>query len=126
MLETLGDAARAPSYDGGARVSPALYTAQRRAPSSAQEELLYELHRVFGRLDGVADGPLVLVQLVVAAALGGLVAEEVDGRVLVGRQEAQAERLVPAARRAVDADLATDGKVEGVRRRRTVALHQLV
>jgi hypothetical protein len=63
----------------------------------------------------VADGARVLEDLVVVAALVGLVAEEVDGAVLdaadllLGFDVLQAVGLVPASGEDVKGDLAADG-----------------
>jgi len=63
----------------------------------------------------VADGARVLEDLVVVAALVGLVAEEVDGVVLdatdllLGFDVLQAVGLVPASGEDVERDLAADG-----------------
>lgn len=96
---------------------------RRRIPSSlAQalgaldiEGLLYLPQAVLGALDGVTNGAGVDVDLVVIAALAGLVAEEVDVGVfdaagLLGLvlKVLQAVRLVPTRREDVEGDLATD------------------
>lgn len=63
----------------------------------------------------VANGARVLEDLVVVAALVGLVAEEVDGAVLdaadllLGFDVLQAVGLVPASGEDVEGDLAADG-----------------
>ena len=63
----------------------------------------------------MADGARVLEDLVVVAALVGLVAEEVDGVVLdatdllLGFDVLQAVGLVPASGEDVERDLAADG-----------------
>lgn len=60
-------------------------------------------------------GPLILVNLVVVAALIGLVAEEVNcrvvdaGNVLLSRQMLEAVGLVPAGGEDVEGDLPADG-----------------
>ncbi len=84
---------------------------------SDAEQLLQLPHGVLGPGDGVADRPGVAEDLVVVAALGGLVAEEVDGRVLDAArplglvlQVLQAVRLVPAVGEDVEGDLAADGE----------------
>jgi hypothetical protein len=66
--------------------------------------------------DAVANRAWVLVDLVVVAALVGLVAEEVDGGVLdairllgVGLEVAQAVGLIPAGGEDVEGNLAADG-----------------
>jgi hypothetical protein len=65
----------------------------------------------------VPNGPLVLVNLIVVAADGRLVAKEVDGGVvdavgLLGLvlEVREAVGLVPAVREDVKGDLATDGE----------------
>lgn len=77
-------------------------------------------HRVLGPGDGVAHGPLVVVDLPVVAALHGLVAEEVDRGVLDAAgplglvlEVLQAVRLVPARGEDVEGDLAADGEPGG-------------
>lgn len=79
--------------------------------------LLYLLEAVLGALDRVADSAGVGVDLIVVAALHGLVAEEVDGSVvdaarLLGLvfQVLQAVCLVPARGEYVERDLAADGE----------------
>jgi hypothetical protein len=65
----------------------------------------------------VANGAWVLVNLVIIAALEGLVTEEVDGGIgdaagLLGLvlEVLEAVPLVPALREDVEGDLATDGE----------------
>jgi hypothetical protein len=77
-------------------------------------------HRIFGTSDGVTDGALVVVDLVVVAALKGLVAEEVNCGVghaagLLGLvlQVLQAICLVPAGWEDIEGDLATNGEATG-------------
>ena len=84
-----------------------------------------DLQRVLCRRHGVANRARVLKELVVAAALGRLIAKEVDGRVLLRGQEVQAEGLIPSAWRAVDANLPADAKGERVGRAWAEALHEL-
>lgn len=79
------------------------------------KSLLYLLEAVLGPLDRVAYGAWVDVDLVVVAALAGLVAEEVDSGVadatgLLGLvlEVLQAVRLVPARGEDVEGDLAAD------------------
>ena len=79
------------------------------------EELLHLLERVGRVAHRVADGAGVAVDLVVVAALFGLVAEEVDRGVgdavgLLGLvlEVRQAVGLVPAGREDVEGDLAAD------------------
>lgn len=61
-------------------------------------------------------GPIILVNLVVVAAFVGLVAEEVNGRVLDARnvllrcQVLEAVGFVPAGREDVEGDLPADGE----------------
>ncbi len=68
-----------------------------------------------GPLDGVANGARVTVDLIVVAARGGLVAEEVNSGVLDAAgllglvfEVRQAEGLVPAGREHVERDLTAD------------------
>jgi hypothetical protein len=63
-----------------------------------KEELLDLPHRVFRRLDAVADGARVLVQLVVAAAGLRLVSKEVHALKLRRVDKAEAKGLVPTLR----------------------------
>lgn len=72
---------------------------------------------VIGAPDGVTDGPGVLVDLIVVAALEGLVAKEVDGGVLDATgplglvlEVLEAVGLVPAGGEDVEGDLAADGE----------------
>lgn len=81
------------------------------------KHLLQLLHGVLGARHGVALGPRVAEDLVVVAALEGLVAEEVDRLVLdaarplgLALQVLQAVGLVPAVGEDVEGDLATDGE----------------
>ena len=79
------------------------------------EQLLQLSDGLLGAGDAVADGAGVLEDLVVVAALVGLVAEEVDGAVLdaadllLGFDVLQAVGLVPASGEDVEGDLAADG-----------------
>lgn len=74
-----------------------------RTVSLHVEQLLELYHGVGGTVDAVSDGARVLVDLVVVAALVGLVAKEVNGGVFNARQVllvlnvCQAEGLVPAS-----------------------------
>lgn len=83
------------------------------------KDLLENGHGVLGALDRVADGAGVLVDFVVVAALGRLVAEKVN--VLVGDavgllglvfEVLEAVRLVPAGREDVKRDLASNGECQ--------------
>ena len=79
------------------------------------EQLLQLSHGLLGAGHAVTDGARVLEDLVVVAALVGLVAEEVDGAVLdaadllLGFDVLQAVGLVPASGEDVEGDLAADG-----------------
>ena len=81
------------------------------------EQLLDLGHGVLGPRDRVARDAAVGVDLVVVAALEGLVAEEVDRRVVHAAgplglvlDVLQAVRLVPAGGEDVEGDLAADGE----------------
>ncbi|KAI3487832.1 hypothetical protein L1887_48207 [Cichorium endivia] len=90
-----------------------------RTPESLQPKQLSELlHRVLRIRDGMTDRPGVLKDLVVVAALVGLVAEKVDlvpaellcrgasvSLAVVDRHVAQRIRLVPSVRKDVKRDL---------------------
>lgn len=82
---------------------------------SKVEQLLQLSHGLLRAGHAVADGARVLEDLVVVAALVGLVAEEVDGAVLdaadllLGFDVLQAVGLVPASGEDVEGDLAADG-----------------
>mmetsp|Transcript_1729 Transcript_1729/g.6659 ORF Transcript_1729/g.6659 Transcript_1729/m.6659 type:complete len:229 (+) Transcript_1729:110-796(+) len=80
----------------------------------AHEELLALRARVVGRCDRVADGALAREDLVVVAALVGLVAEEVNLVEVGVADEVEAEGLVPALGEDVERDLAADreGEIE--------------
>ena len=86
---------------------------------SKVEQLLQLSHGLLRAGHAVADGARVLEDLVVVAALVGLVAEEVDGAVLdaadllLGFDVLQAVGLVPAGREDVEGDLAADGVAVG-------------
>jgi len=79
------------------------------------EQLLQLSDGLLGAGHAVANGARVLEDLVVVAALVGLVAEEVDGPVLdaadllLGFDMLQAVGLVPASGEDVEGDLAADG-----------------
>ena len=79
---------------------------------SQSQDLLGHLHRLLWRLDGVSDGPLVLVDVVVVASLLGPVSKEVDLPESLVLHEAKAEPLVPPGGEDVDGDLPADGKVQ--------------
>ena len=87
-------------------------------PASLQIENLLELgHGVVGALDRVANSAGVDVDLVVIAALKGLVAKEVDGVVLDAArllglvlEVGKAVGLVPAGGEDVKGDHAADGE----------------
>lgn len=81
------------------------------------KQLLQDAHGILGALNSVANGPGVVENLPVVAALKCLVAEEVD--VLVGDavgllglvlEVLQAVGLVPAVGEDVEGDLAADGE----------------
>lgn len=81
------------------------------------EKFFQNLHGFLRALDGVANGSLVAEDLVVVAALEGLVTKEMD--VLVGDsvgllglvfEVAQAVSLVPASGEDIEGDLAADGE----------------
>lgn len=85
------------------------------------EEFFQDAHGILGALDSVANGPGVVENLPVVAALKGLVAEKVD--VLVGDavgllglvlEVLQAVGLVPAVGEDVEGDLAADGEASGM------------
>lgn len=79
------------------------------------KQLLQLSDSLLGASNAVANGARVLEDLVVVAALVGLVAEEVDGAVLdaadllLGFDVLQAVGLVPASGEDVEGDLAADG-----------------
>lgn len=79
------------------------------------EKLLQLSNGLLRAGDAVTNGARVLEDLVVVAALVGLVAEEVDGAVLdaadlvLGFDVLQAVGLVPASGEDVKGDLAADG-----------------
>lgn len=86
-------------------------------PNSKIKKLPQLSRRILRTGNRVADSPGVLVNLVVVAALEGLVAKEVDGGVLdaVGLlglvlEVLQAVGLVPAGGEDVEGDLAADGE----------------
>ena len=118
------------------RRPPSLLSLQHRASRRGGrilevEELLELLHRVVGPVDRVADGARVVVDLVVVAALGCLVAKEVDGSVLDAAgllglvlEVRQAEGLVPAGGEDIEGDLAADR--EAVIRRGEMLLAMLI
>lgn len=83
------------------------------------KDLLEDLHGVLGALDRVADGAGVLVDLKVVAALGRLVAEEVNvlvcdavGLLGLALEVLEAVGLVPAGGEDVKGDLAADGEAK--------------
>jgi hypothetical protein len=82
---------------------------------SKVEQLLQLSNGLLRAGHAVANGARVLEDLVVVAALVGLVAEEVDGAVLdaadllLGFDVLQAVGLVPASGEDVEGDLAADG-----------------
>ena len=86
-----------------------------RSESGKVEQLPKLVHSILWVLHRVADRPWVLKDLIVIAALVGLVAEEVDGAVLdaadllLGFDVLQAVGLVPASGEDVEGDLAADG-----------------
>jgi hypothetical protein len=87
-----------------------------QVPTLSKVEQLLQLSNGLLRAGhAVANGARVLEDLVVVAALVGLVAEEVDGAVLdaadllLGFDVLQAVGLVPASGEDVEGDLAADG-----------------
>lgn len=83
-------------------------------PPSNVKKLLEDLDRMLRVLDPMSDSALILVDFVIVAALVGLVAEEVDGRVLdagnvlLQCKVLQAVCLVPAGGKDVKGDLSAD------------------
>lgn len=81
------------------------------------KDLLENGHGVLGPLDRVADGAGILVDFVVVATLGRLVAEEVNvvvgdavGLLGLGLEVLEAVCLVPAGGEDVKGDLSADGE----------------
>lgn len=67
-----------------------------------QEELFADSHRVLGVLDCVSDGAGVFIDLVVVAALGCLVSEEVDLFETLRLDVTQCVCLVPSCRKDIE------------------------